>query len=237
MHCEKNNKVILYLMRHGQTIMNKAGRVQGWCDGVLTEEGIEVARDVAVGLRDVEFKAVYSSDLGRTIKTARIVIKENRINNKLEVNEVSDLREVYFGKYEGESEKVMARDMLTYLKVNSFEEAIKLPDFYKVYADTCAALDDTGKAEDFNAVIKRVNRGIFNICDEISAQGGGNVLLVVHGGMLMTFLKNLDKNLNIKMIENSSISKIEYENGQVKILSVNDLSYREKGSKLRNNLS
>jgi len=221
------------LMRHGQTIMNKAERVQGWCDGVLTDEGIEVARDVAVGLRDVEFKAVYSSDLGRTIKTARIVIKENRVNNKLEVNEVSDLREAYFGKYEGESEKIMARDMLGYLKVNSLEEAMKLPEFYKVYADTCAALDETGKAEDFNTLIKRVNRGILNICEEILAKGGGNVLLVVHGGMLMTFLKSLDINLNIKMIENSSISKVEYERGKLKVLSVNDLSYREKGHELK----
>lgn len=230
---EENNKVILYLMRHGQTILNKAQRVQGWCDGVLTDEGIEVARDVAVGLRNVEFKAVYSSDLGRTIKTARIVIKESRVNNKLEVNEVPDLREAYFGKYEGESEKIMARDMLGYLKVNSFEEAMKLPEFYKVYADTCAALDETGKAEGFNTLIKRVNRGILNICEDISAQGGGNVLLVVHGGMLMTFLKSLDTSLNIKMIENSSISKVEYEKGKLKVLSVNDLSYREKGHELR----
>lgn len=230
---EENNKVILYLMRHGQTIMNKAERVQGWCDGVLTEEGIEVAKDVAVGLRNVEFRAVYSSDLGRTIKTARIVIKENRVNNNLEVNEVSDLREAYFGKYEGESEKIMAMDMLRYLKVNSFEEAIKLPEFYKVYADTCAALDETGKAEDFNTLIKRVNRGILNICEEILAKGGGNVLVVVHGGMLMTFLKSLDINLNINMIENSSVSKVEYEKGKLKVLSVNDLSYREKGHELR----
>lgn len=25
-------------MRHGQTILNKANRTQGWCDGVLTKE-------------------------------------------------------------------------------------------------------------------------------------------------------------------------------------------------------
>ena len=32
----------LYLMRHGETIINRAQRTQGWCDGVLTEKGIEV---------------------------------------------------------------------------------------------------------------------------------------------------------------------------------------------------
>ena len=68
-----SKEVKIYLMRHGQTILNRAGRTQGWCDGVLTKEGIEVAVNVGFGLRDVEFKNVYSSDLGRARKTAQIV--------------------------------------------------------------------------------------------------------------------------------------------------------------------
>ena len=79
----ENRKTILYLMRHGQTIINKAGRVQGWCDGVLTENGIEVAEDVALGLRNIKFNGVYSSDLGRAVKTAKIIIKANKMKNRL----------------------------------------------------------------------------------------------------------------------------------------------------------
>lgn len=232
MRCENDNKVILYLMRHGQTIINKAERVQGWCDGILTEEGIEVAKNVAVGLSDIEFKAVYSSDLGRAVKTARIVVAANRTSSNLKVKEVEELREAYFGKYEGEMESVMAIDMLKYLKMNSFEEAMKIPDFYKVYADTCAAIDETGMAENYDTLIKRVKKAIVDISKEVSSQGGGNVLIVAHGGMLMTLLKTLDISLNIGIIENSSISKVEYNNGEFKVLSVNDLSYKERGEKL-----
>lgn len=31
----------LYLMRHGETLFNKLGKVQGWCDSPLTETGKE----------------------------------------------------------------------------------------------------------------------------------------------------------------------------------------------------
>lgn len=29
----------LYIMRHGQTLFNVRGKIQGWCDSPLTEEG------------------------------------------------------------------------------------------------------------------------------------------------------------------------------------------------------
>ena len=74
-----SKEVKIFLMRHGETILNKAGRTQGWCDGILTKEGIEVAVNVGFGLRVIKFKSVYSSDLGRARKTAQIVIKQVRI--------------------------------------------------------------------------------------------------------------------------------------------------------------
>lgn len=230
----ENNKVVLYLMRHGQTIINRAGRVQGWCDGVLTDEGIEVAKSVALGLRDIEFKAVYSSDLGRAVKTARIVVKENKASYNLQVKEIPELREAFFGKYEGELEEILFGDILKHLNVESFKEATeKYPDFGRAYADTCAAIDETGAAENYTTLITRVKKGIMNIIEEVSASGGGNVLLVVHGGMLRSVLKEFDPFVVIDRMDNSCVNVVEYENGKFKVLSVNDLSYKEKGEKLR----
>lgn len=229
----ESKKVILYLMRHGQTIINKAGRVQGWCDGVLTEEGIEVAENVALGLRDIEFKRVYSSDLGRAVKTARIIIKANKINNKLQVKEVPDLREMCFGKYEGEVEKLMFKDIFDYLHVKSFEEAFKIPDFGRVFANTCATLDETGEAESYDKIISRIFKGINTICEELLTNGGGNVLIVIHGGILRHILKEIDETAKFDNIENSSISLVEYENGKYSIVSINDMSYKEKGEKIK----
>jgi probable phosphoglycerate mutase len=229
-----NNEIVkLYFMRHGQTIINKANRVQGWCDGVLTEEGLKIAELTAKGLRDIEFKAVYSSDLGRASKTAKIVINANRASKNIKLKEMSELREMCFGKYEGELEAVFAKDLMTYLKVSSFKEAMeKYPDFGRAFADTCAALDDTGIAENYESLIRRIKSGIDKIIEEVLELGGGNVLIVVHGGMLMNLLNFIDENLDINFIENSSISLVEYENKKYKIISVSDMSYKIAGEKI-----
>ncbi len=233
---EVMSKVTLYLMRHGQTIINKAERVQGWCDGVLTEEGIEVAENVAYALRDIEFKAVYSSDLGRAIKTARIVLKENISSENVELIELPELREVYFGKYEGEKEIIMMNDILKHLNLKSFDEIFKFSDSGRAFTDSCAALDETKKAENYDQVIERIMKAINLICTKVEGNGGGNVLVVVHGGILMNLLENLDNNLELTGIDNSSISLVEYEDGIFNVVSVNDLSYYNKGLEIRNKL-
>lgn len=228
-----NRRVILYFMRHGQTIINKAGRVQGWWDGILTEEGVSVAENVARGLRNIKFNGVYSSDLGRAVKTAKIIIKVNKMKNRLKVKEVQELREIYFGKYEGQIESIMFKDIFEYLNVKSFEEASKIPDFGRVFVNACASLDETGTAENYEKLMSRTMNGIRKICEEILEYGGGNVLVVVHGGMLRNFLKEIDNNISVENIENSSISKVEYVNGNYNIVSINDMSYKEKGEKIK----
>lgn len=230
---KNKGKVILYLMRHGQTILNKAGRTQGWCDGVLTKEGIELALNVGLGLSNVKFKSAYSSDLGRAVKTARIIIKENKVSNNLQLKELENLREVHFGKYEGELEKIMFNDILTYLNVSSFEEAEEKYDFQKEYCNSCATLDETKEAEDYNTAIKRAIKCLKDISIENCDDNGGNVLIVAHGGIIRLIIDYLDKNFNIKDIDNLSISQIIYEDGSFTVQSVNDNSYIEKGKSMK----
>ncbi len=225
----ENSKVVLYLMRHGETIMNKANRVQGWCDGVLTAKGIEVAKNTGIGLKGIEFKSIYTSDLRRTIKTAKIVMSENEKNKHLKINKVSDLREAYFGKYEGELEKVLLKDMLSYLNINSFDELIKQSNAQEQFVNTCAALDETGSAENYETLLKRVMRGLTNIAKEQSTKGGGDVLVVMHGGIIRVIIEHVDSSFDTRDIDNASISKLVYENGTFKVESVNDMSYCENG--------
>ena len=231
-----SGKVILYLMRHGQTILNKAGRTQGWCDGVLTEEGVEVAINAGFGLSDVNFRAAYSSDLGRAVKTAKIVIEENRVSYGLKLKELEGLREVYFGKYEGEREDIKLKDILNYLSVSSIKEAEEKYNFQKAYCDSCAALDETREAESYEMVLNRVMKTLEEICIENSIDKGGNVLVVAHGGIMRVIIDYLDKSFNVRNMDNSSICMIEYENGCFKVESVNDNSYSEKGKSMRNEI-
>lgn len=233
MFCNKPGRINLYLMRHGETIINRAQRTQGWCDGVLTEKGIEVAVNVGIGLRDIKFDAVYSSDLGRAVKTAKIVINENNASGKIELQELEGLREVYFGKYEGERESVMFNDILSYLKVSSFKEAEEKYDFQKEYCNTCALLDETNEAEDYETALNRVMTTINKICSCHSGEDDCNVLLVIHGGILRLIIDYLDKSLNIREMNNSCICKVIYDNGMLKVESVNDMSYSERGRQIR----
>jgi len=237
MNNKNAGKVNLYIMRHGQTILNKAGRTQGWCDGVLTKDGIDVAINTGLGLSDVEFKAVYSSDLGRAVKTARIVIKENKASTSLQLEELEGLREVCFGKYEGELESIQFNDILKFLKVSSFKEAEEKYDFQKEYCNSCAALDETKEAEDYNTVMKRLMKSIEDICIDNADNNGGNVLIVGHGGIIRLIIDYLDKSFKIRNLDNSSISKITYENGNFKVESVNDNSYSDKGKVMKRGIN
>src|SRR5699024_10712465 len=64
-----SNPVIFYVARHGETLFNVMGKVQGWCDTPLTDEGVRAARALGRGLADVEFAAAFSSDSGRAVQT------------------------------------------------------------------------------------------------------------------------------------------------------------------------
>jgi broad specificity phosphatase PhoE len=71
---------MIYLLRHGETVWNAAGRFQGQKDSPLTKRGIEQANQMGMLLsqhiagREVEFRG-YVSPLGRTKETARRIAR------------------------------------------------------------------------------------------------------------------------------------------------------------------
>jgi probable phosphoglycerate mutase len=63
----------LIIVRHGETVWNADGRHQGHLDSELTERGLQQARALAERLAGERFIALYSSDLGRALKTAQVI--------------------------------------------------------------------------------------------------------------------------------------------------------------------
>ena len=63
----------LILVRHGETIWNRDGRVQGFSDMDLSDVGVQQARQLALSLKDAPLLSIYSSPLIRAHKTARII--------------------------------------------------------------------------------------------------------------------------------------------------------------------
>lgn len=84
----------IYVVRHGQTEWNKKGILLGSTDKSLNNEGRKQAVQLKSKFKDIKFDYVISSDLKRTLETARIIVNSAIIKN-------SKLRERNYGKLEG----------------------------------------------------------------------------------------------------------------------------------------
>src|SRR5262245_50858139 len=85
------------IVRHGETEWNIAGVRQGHLDSRLTARGIAQAKALAARLGRERFAALYSSDLGRAVQTAR----EISIVTGHEVVTDARLRERHLGIFQG----------------------------------------------------------------------------------------------------------------------------------------
>ncbi|MCE2499846.1 MAG: histidine phosphatase family protein [Dehalococcoidia bacterium] len=87
----------LHLVRHGETDINAAGRLQGSTNSLLTERGHRQARELAVASLAWNPEAIYSSPL----KRARDVAAEMADLTGLAVSEEPRLTEMHMGALEG----------------------------------------------------------------------------------------------------------------------------------------
>ena len=65
----------LILTRHGETVDNIKGILQGQNPGKLSENGIQQAKQLALRLKNENIDAIYSSDLARAADTAKEIYK------------------------------------------------------------------------------------------------------------------------------------------------------------------
>lgn len=85
--------VELWLVRHGESEFSAEKRVAGWSDPPLTERGRRQAEALHEVVNGLEFSGVWSSDLVRSLETARLAWGEPQVDRRL--------RECHFGSLEG----------------------------------------------------------------------------------------------------------------------------------------
>jgi len=206
---DKNDKVLkLYIVRHGETEWNVIKRFQGQLNTPLTEKGIKKLKETGKKLENVLFDEVYTSELGRTVASAEIILNENNgyKNNKLELKKLAELNEVYFGVWQG----------LTYEEV-----FLKYPEeadnyFYNVKNYNAENVE----AENLKDALERFLKGINKI---LNRHKSGNILVVTHGTVFEMF---------INYVENKSIFDIDERtlmgNGDYKVFSYKDGKFQEE---------
>lgn len=94
----------LTFVRHGETLYNRKNIIQGQTDIPLSSLGQKQAELVARRLQNDRFTHVFSSDLSRAYKTAKIICDSNRVC-RCEVTTDKKLRERKFGSAEGKTSK------------------------------------------------------------------------------------------------------------------------------------
>lgn len=92
----------IILTRHGRTVENDAGILQGHLPGTLNELGKEQARKVAERLAGEHIDRAYSSDLARAADTARTIMAHHP-GATLEFTE--ELRESSLGEWQGKTKE------------------------------------------------------------------------------------------------------------------------------------
>ena len=205
---DKNDKVLkLYIVRHGETEWNVIKRFQGQLNTPLTEKGMEKLRETGKKLENVLFDEVYTSELGRTVASAEIILNENRgyKNKKLELKKLAELNEVYFGVWQG----------LTYEEV-----FLKYPEeannyFYNVKNYKAENVE----AENLKDALERFLKGINKILD---SHESGNILVVTHGTVFEMFMNYVASNSIFDIDERTLMG-----NGDYKVFSYKDGKFQE----------
>ncbi|RIA94992.1 histidine phosphatase superfamily [Glomus cerebriforme] len=104
------------IVRHGESVANVQHRWQGHTDSPLTNFGAQQAEQAGEVLKHEKFTCIITSDLTRTISTAKLILSRNINFNtnpiELHTSEVR-LREQHFGYFEGKSYTEPVKHALT----------------------------------------------------------------------------------------------------------------------------
>ncbi len=160
-----NKHLTFYLVRHGRTLWNEQGLLQGFGNSDLTEQGVKGAKQTGEALQRIPFVAAYSSCLQRTIDTAQYILGERDVP----LFQHKGLNEQYFGSWEG----------LPVEKLRSLDE------FHQMLKDAANYKAQSNGGETFEQLAKRAMKALQDI---IQIHEQGNILIVSHGHTLRLLL-------------------------------------------------
>ena len=201
--------MLFYLVRHGQTDWNRAGKIQGTTDIPLNETGRQQAEQLATVLKErsgypakTRIDAVYASPLARAFQTAEILAKEE----KLPLRRLTGLRE---GK--------------SWQQVEA-----EYPDEFHLWREQPMVGIPSG-GESRKSCEARSERAIRQILEETA----GDAVIVAHGGILvflMNYLLRFHREPQEIIVANASLSVVSYDRstGMGKLLALNETGTLEQ---------
>lgn len=206
--------VTIYFMRHGETIFNALGRVQGWCDTPLTEKGVKQAQMLGEKLKNICFKIAFTSDSLRTRASAKEILESN-INGQIVNEELPELREWFYGGFEGKTDFEMWASIFESagLDFNNAEKDYEI--LTSIYSDKeinslLSIRDNLHLLEPYESIKERANKAIKIILKKTRELGGGNALVVSSGSFIPTMLVQMgvDRKISGINLSNCDVVKV-----------------------------
>lgn len=195
----------LYFVRHGQTDLNRDGRIQGRLDADMNLVGFKQARLCARRLANVQFDYAFCSPLKRAVQTAEEILRgRDVVIHKMDLLNDTDVGD-WQGHYWSEISKKFSVNLTN------------ISDVLKVRG-----------GESFEAVQGRTEQ----FFTEIAPLNASNILVVSHAAIVYSAVKKIfntpkDKRLAAKC-DNASISIIERDHkGRWLLRTLNDTAHLE----------
>ncbi len=198
--------MIIYLIRHGETLSNAEGRIQGQCDTQLSPLGIQQSEALAAPFRTVPVDAIYASPLSRAMETARPLAELL----KLKVHTDDRLKELNAGVFQG----LMWAEVQAGYPQDAVRWRNQEPDYVIPGGESRRMLMERGRAA----------------LEAIRATNLARVVVVAHGGVLTAAMKSLleiPAHFNPFSLYNASISKLTWAGPveQIRLMTLNQIDH------------
>lgn len=203
-----------YLVRHGQTLSNiKQMTIGGGGNAELTAKGRYDASSLGLGLSEVPFIAAYSSTLGRAYQTATLILR----GRDLSVTQIDDLKDISWGDAEG--------GRIDDLTAQFGHSGNDFSYYFGRY-------DDPGfvspvHAENMADFSQRFDGALRKIARQHQGQSG-NILVAAHSSMAF-YLQKYRSKQPLSGLSNTSVSVLEWKNGQFHLIDFNNTNYLQAG--------
>jgi probable phosphoglycerate mutase len=200
----------IYFVRHGETEWNLKGILQGSKNSHLTEKGKKQAYKLKEKLENIHFQGVYTSPLKRASETAEII----RGHKEEPFYIFDELKEMSFGKMEG-------------IPKSEFK-ALEPVTYDNLWNNPLAYDPKSFDGESFQEVDDRVMGFMKKLVK--NNPNGGRFLVVSHGMTLKMIFGHiwkhgLDKFWDDPVPENTSVTIVNYKDGEFEIEKFSDTSH------------
>ena len=208
----------IYIIRHGETALNVQGRLQGWIDEPLNENGRKLAEVTGEGLKDIPFDLVISSPLIRARETGILAVRASGEQQGRDIPVLCDdrLKEINWGSWDGCG--VTARN---------FSLPISKEEYDRLHTDT-ARFPSPPDGESVDDVIKRTADFFQELIRRPDYQDK-TILIATHGLAMRALLNPLYEDPSDfwqgHVPYNCAVNILEVEKGTARFLKKDAIYY------------